>query len=119
LRRFSAGSEFAAYLLTRAGAPGRVRAVVMSQNELGVGPGPRVDELLRRQFHAGWRLAQHLHNHPFDLNNAYGDIAGTILPSAPDLDTYRRLRGLRSAVITNGFDSLELSRSDFQTLWRP
>jgi hypothetical protein len=118
LRRFSAGSEFAAYLLIRSEAPGRIRAVVMSQNELGVGPGPRVERLLQNQFRDGWRLIQHLHNHPFDLNNAYGDIAGTILPSEPDLDTYHRLRGLRSAVITNGFDSLELSRADFEALYK-
>lgn len=118
LRRFSGETEFAAYVLTRKGSRDAV-VLVLSQRTDGVSMNDFLWEILKKHRHQGWKVAMHLHNHPFFFNNPYGDIAGTVLPSAPDLETYvegRRSFGLESAVVTNGFDSFELSAAEFSRL---
>lgn len=61
----------------------------------------------------GWTFLIFLHNHPFNFNNPYGDIAGTVIPSDPDLQTFWRMfetRGLQEAWITNGFDTARFQK---------
>lgn len=57
----------------------------------------------------GWKYHFHLHNHPFNFDNPYADIAGTTVPSSTDLNTIKKEKrhGLNSALITNGFHTLE------------
>jgi len=89
------------------------RLIVSSQNEeMGVRPDQKVESLMETFLKQGWRLEEHLHNHPFDFENPYGDIAGTPIPSPPDLENYRFLRSahkLQTAVIINGFDAIQLN----------
>ena len=67
----------------------------------------------------GWQLVSHLHNHPFYFGNKYGDIAGTTVPSGPDISTFaslRRAHDMQQALITNGFHTLVLTPQDIKTL---
>ena len=57
-----------------------------------------------------------MHSHPLSPDGQY-DIAGTCLPSDPDIQTYRRLRdelGLQEAWITNGIDSARYVADEFR-----
>lgn len=66
----------------------------------------------------GWQLLSHMHSHPLSPDGQY-DIAGTCLPSDPDIQTYRRLRdelGLQEAWITNGIDSARYGADEFDDL---
>ena len=57
---------------------------------------------LRKQ---GWKDAAHLHLHPFNFKSKWGDPGGTVVPSAGDTVHYRN-RGLSTAIITNGIESM-------------
>lgn len=69
----------------------------------------RERERLRRE---GWTYHAHLHNHPFDFRNPYGDVGGTLVPSDADISLYRHERPLY-AWITNGLEMIEIPRKDF------
>lgn len=119
LSQFRSQSEFLALIFTHKDSR-RVRALVSSQNRKdGVSFEERMVQAKASLYSQGWSLEIHLHNHPFSFDNPYGDIAGTVLPSQPDLASYRQLRrneGLKSARITNGFSTLELRASEFGEL---
>jgi hypothetical protein len=66
----------------------------------------------------GWELRAHMHSHPLSPDGQY-DIAGTVLPSSADIQTYRRLRdelGLQEAWITNGIHSARYGADEFDAL---
>ncbi|MBX3039640.1 MAG: hypothetical protein KF789_02890 [Bdellovibrionaceae bacterium] len=65
----------------------------------------------------GWVFHAHLHNHPFDFTNTYGDIGGSLAPSDPDLEIYLSQKP-RYALITNGIETIEIPQKDFSKFER-
>lgn len=66
-----------------------------------------------------FNMVYSLHNHPFSFDNTYGDIAGTTIPSIPDVSNYiekKQKFGLKNALITNGISTIEFKSSEFQQL---
>jgi hypothetical protein len=113
--------EMGAYILERrVGSNTQLRAYVKTQKQSDV-TGISLSDLdarLNADLAAGWQLRAHMHNHPLSPDGIY-DIAGTVIPSTPDSNTYRALRdqkGLREAWITNGVDSALYLASEFDEL---
>jgi hypothetical protein len=90
----------------------------------GVG---RLVPLLESKVREGWRVIAHVHNHPFYLDRltplASGpptsDIAGALAPSITDVRFYRSMHaglGLETALVTNGFATLEIPAASFGRL---
>lgn len=74
---------------------------------------------LEKDLSNGYTLYGHLHNHPFNFENPYGDIAGTTVPSAPDRSVYKDFKikyGLKNAYVTNGFSTIAIPDSQFEHL---
>jgi hypothetical protein len=118
LRTFSSETEFSAYVLTKFDSENAI-VVLYTQTNNGTVADASVLNLVEGYRKQGWNLESHIHNHPFAFKNPYGDIAGTILPSSPDIATYQQLgesSGLRTAIITNGFETYILYRNDFNRL---
>lgn len=117
LSQLSGKSEFQAYILSHS-IEKNFLVIVNSIEKNYVEEDLRSRKALYNYLKKGWRLYLHLHNHPFSFNNPYGDIAGTLVPSWPDISMYRELYrryGLKTAIVTNGFHSLELSSEEFNS----
>jgi len=113
--------EMGAYVLERDTSAGlQLRAYAKTQKQGGV-TGISLADLETRvntDLAAGWRLRAHLHSHPLSPDGQY-DIAGTVIPSDADANTYRRQRderGLQEAWITNGVHSSRFPASQFDQL---
>lgn len=79
----------------------------------------RFNQAIRSDLENGYRMVYSLHNHPFFFGNRTGDIAGTTIPSNPDVQSYIKKKneyGLRAAGITNGFSTIEISSAEFLEL---
>ncbi|MCO5143161.1 MAG: hypothetical protein M9962_08740 [Oligoflexia bacterium] len=117
IRSFSAFVEFEALIFENPKI-NKIRILVQTQgSKQSVIRKPFIENYIRTHLRAGWRLRAHIHNHPFSLNNPYGDIAGTVIPSAPDIESYNYLSNiyfLKSAIVINGFHSLTLNNQDFK-----
>lgn len=100
-------TEFAAHVFKR---DDHLRVYVAWRTQASFS-GPHVDisaRRIRNLIDSGWSYEYHLHNHPFAFFNRYGDIAGTITASTPDLNTYDfffRSYPMNYGRITNGIDS--------------
>lgn len=119
--RFGQESEFEAFILKN--SQGKVRVYYNGGPEMSPPSAPAVRRQVEADVSAGWRLAFHLHNHPFFFSNPAGDFAGTTIPSGGagfgDVSTYlkdAKALGLGGALITNGFHTLELGPKDFDRL---
>jgi hypothetical protein len=113
-------TEFTAYIFKK--SP-RVKVILALAAEPWMGGPPMtgIEAESRELVAQGWQFEAALHNHPFDFDNPYGDIAGTLIPSGPDIQFHLNLQdsmGLREGWITNGFHTIRLSGSDFQVLSR-
>ncbi|MCR4295972.1 MAG: hypothetical protein NUW21_10585 [Elusimicrobia bacterium] len=104
-------ADLKVYLISRGGKAGTAPS------------GDEVKEDLARDAAEGWTMAATLHNHPFMFDNPTGDIGGVLVPSGDarygDVGAFKRWRagsGMRSAWITNGFDSLRLDGRDIDAL---
>lgn len=118
LRTFSSETEYSAYVLTRPDEQNAI-VVIYTQIKNGTISDQVVTNLVDGYRRQGWNVDSHIHNHPFFFKNPYGDIAGTILPSSADLTSYREMSDsvkLRSAIVTNGFESYILYRNEFDKL---
>ncbi|MCG8425487.1 MAG: hypothetical protein MJE77_47015 [Proteobacteria bacterium] len=74
----------------------------------------KLREFVAKDVAAGWEWFVHMHNHPFMFDGPF-DIAGTVIPSSPDLAAYESHRnqfGLKVGWITNGLDSLHLDTEE-------
>jgi hypothetical protein len=93
--------------------------IVYTQVNDGTSSEQVITHLVEGYRKQGWNLETHIHNHPFFFKNPYGDIAGTILPSATDVSSFKSMADsyrLRSAIITNGFQSYILYKNEFDKL---
>lgn len=118
LRTFSSETEFSAYVLTRFDSDQAI-VIIYTQLKNGTVANAPVMNLVEGYRKQGWNVESHIHNHPFFFKNPYGDIAGTILPSSADLDTYKQhgeSLKMRSAIVTNGFETFVLYRNEFDRL---
>lgn len=110
-------TEFAAYVFEKRDAAGTYLKIYYVDSEgLSVGFPKSLDVELVANVLSGWTFLVHMHNHPFLLDNEVGDIAGTTVPSDPDMTTYRmmaELYGLQNAWITNGFDTIKINKNQF------
>lgn len=113
--------EMGAYILERrVGTTTQLRAYAKTQKQgdvTGISLAD-LDARMNADLAAGWQLRAHLHSHPLSPDGIY-DLAGTVIPSTPDSNTYRRLRddkGLREAWITNGVDSALYVAAEFDEL---
>lgn len=86
------------------------------------GEGPSLsnfNEEIRQDIRNGYTMMYSLHNHPFMFDNQTGDIAGTTIPSDPDIRFYIKMKNkfaLENAIITNGISTIEISSSEFEKL---
>ncbi|WP_018691097.1 hypothetical protein [Algicola sagamiensis] len=74
---------------------------------------------IRRLTQQGWQFEYGIHNHPFSFDNRSGDIAGTVIPSNPDINSYLKMFDqvdLQHARITNGIHSASYQQGDLQYL---
>jgi hypothetical protein len=77
----------------------------------------KVMDLIQFDVSDGWKLLNHIHNHTFNTvapNNI--SLVGAPSPGLTDVALYRDLfmsLGLRSASVTNGFDTLQFDSNDF------
>ncbi len=79
----------------------------------------RFNDETRQDIKNGFRVVYALHNHYFCFENETGDLAGTTLPSDPDIQTFTAQKdkfGLEKIGITNGISSIEMPTDDFQKL---
>ena len=117
VKNFGASTEFLAYIFQKkVNGKLQYKLRVITQNTVYVGGKPQFQSLVDKDLSDGWQLIIHLHNHPFFLKNSSGDIAGTVVPSGPDINTYIALSktlNLQEAWVTNGFNTLRLPRYQF------
>ena len=113
--------EMGALVLERqVGTSTHLRAYVKTQKQADY-TGIAMSDLEARaatDLAAGWQLRAHMHSHPLSPDGIY-DLSGTVIPSTPDSNSYRRLRderNLREAWITNGVDSARYLASEFNEL---
>jgi hypothetical protein len=113
--------EMGALVLERqVGTSTQLRAYVKTQKQADY-TGIAMSDLEARaatDLAAGWQLRAHMHSHPLSPDGIY-DLSGTVIPSTPDSNSYRRLRdekNLREAWITNGVDSARYLASEFNEL---
>ena len=112
-------SEFGAFILKNADpAHPQIKIYYSTWDRPGGKMDKRVMSLVDADLSGGWILWRHLHNHNFFFHSTVSVMGGTC-PSKADVKLYLNLRedhGLRSASITNGFDTIDLSPEDFRKL---
>jgi hypothetical protein len=114
-------SEFRAYILKH---PTLGIKVYLGLSRVGNGTAPpfeAIEPIMARDLEKGFRLLYDIHSHPFFFNNPTGDIAGTTIPSTPDIVTFKREKlsyGLEGALITNGINVIELRAAEFDLFYR-
>jgi hypothetical protein len=117
-RRPESETEFAAYVFEKQSIKGtHLKIYHVDSDGASVSFPKRLDEELLANMLSGWTFLVHLHNHPFLLDSDSGDIAGTTVPSDPDMITYgvmADLYGLQNAWITNGFNTIKIHKNQFK-----
>jgi hypothetical protein len=112
------GSEFSAHIF-RKGSRLKVFAAFIEHESMGA-PAVNISPAKRQDMqHNAWNFVAFLHNHPFSFDNPYGDISGTVIPSEPDLMTFRaffQTEALQVAWITNGIHSARYNSTDTERL---
>ncbi|MGZ3692941.1 MAG: S8 family serine peptidase [Bdellovibrionota bacterium] len=81
----------------------------------GTGESDSALALRHKLLREGWTYLAHYHNHPFAFDNPYGDIGGNTAPSEADVAHYLEDKP-ELALISNGLESIELSREDYSKL---
>lgn len=112
-------SEFGAFILRNSDAvPAKLKIYYSTRDTPGGKIDPVMMDLIDADLASGWILWRHLHNHNFFFQGQVS-VMGGVCPSKPDVSLYLdflKSRELRSASITNGFDTIDLSPDDFRRL---
>lgn len=112
----SVETELRAYILKH---PTLGLKIYLGLSRVGNGlppPFDAIEPMMAADLQKGFRFVYDFHSHPFFFKNPAGDIAGTTIPSAGDALTFRReekLYGLEGALITNGFNTVEVRADEF------
>lgn len=114
---FEDPTEFLSYVLRR---DDTLKVYFYTVDQPGIGGLGNIHQPVRRDVDDGWTLVTNIHNHNFFPGT--DRLLGGVAPSATDvqaLGNAARTFGLPVAVITNGFDSLELTADELQVLAGP
>lgn len=110
--------EFSAFVLKKTVSGKSYLKIYYSTNDRPGGKlNSQVVDLIQTDVTDGWKLFNHLHNHTFNTsapNNI--TLVGAPSPSLTDVALYRDFFtsiGLKSASVTNGFDTLHIDSNDF------
>jgi hypothetical protein len=110
--------EFSAFILKKSERSRSSLKIYYSTNDRPGGKiNTQITDLIQADLVDGWLLLNHLHNHTFNTPVSNGiNLVGAPSPSLSDVDLYRQLKirmGLKSASVTNGFDTLDIESSEF------
>lgn len=114
---YSYPTEFTSYVLKRNDT---LKIWFFTVDQPGIRGLAILHEPLMADLEAGWTVITNIHNHNF-FPEAEAVQGGTV-PSATDIQYLRNMHGslgLTQASITNGFDSVDLSLTDFERLKAP
>ncbi len=84
-------------------------------NPTGAGSSPTSDKELTKLQHEGWVLDRHLHDHTYVFIKDAPDVGGNLNPSQPDIEYYISDK-LPGALISNGLETIEMTREDIAAL---
>jgi len=107
-------TEFLAFELKKGR---RIRLLYFTSNINGVRGLGFLHSKIQDFVNQGWVLKKNIHNHTLNLNEE--NYRGTIGPSVSDAFVYKielKSFNLSKAVITNGFDSMEIPSNLFKDL---
>ena len=107
--------EFSAYIFDK-GEKIRILLSITKEERLGA-PSLETTKLRSISMRAG--SYAFIHNHPFFLKYAKGDIAGTVIPSDPDIKSMSfkmQAYDLKYGLITNGLSTAIYDRNDVDIL---
>lgn len=107
-------TEFVAFLLRK---EANRKLFYFTSNIAGIRSLGYIHSQLDGLLKGGWELEYNLHNHNFFISDK--KYRGTVAPSLADSWLYQmelKDYGLKKAIITNGFDSVEIDSSLFKKL---
>ena len=110
--------EFSAFLLEKADATKKFIRIYYSTNDRPGGKiNSKVMDLIQADLNHGWILANHLHNHNFNMSASDKvTLVGGPSPGLSDVALYKDIQksmGLKSAAVTNGFNTLSIDGDHF------
>jgi len=116
---FSNPTEFLSYILLK---DDKLKIYYYTVDQPGIGGLSIFSEPLNRDVADGWIVQKNIHNHNFFPESEI--VLGGVVPSAADIQYLRNIDshyGLNSAVITNGFHSIDMSQKDLKkfSTWEP
>lgn len=106
-------SEFSAFVFEKDGAL-KILGTFFATDSAGSSTSKDAEMEASKLRQSGWQLSAHIHNHPFRFDVSE-EIAGHLSPSQVDLSYYNRLAP-QKALITNGMQTIELTKFDLQQL---
>lgn len=106
-------SEFFAFVFEKNGTL-KILGTFFATDSAGSSASEEAEMEASKLRQSGWQLAAHIHNHPFRFD-ASEEIAGHLSPSQVDLSYYDKLAP-QKALITNGLQTIELTKFDLQQL---
>ncbi|MDP7320820.1 MAG: hypothetical protein QF441_09445 [Bacteriovoracaceae bacterium] len=111
---FTSPAEFMSYVVRK----GKLLKVYFyTIDQAGIGNPKDIVSYVKKDIDNGWDLLFNLHNHNFFPFKK--PFLGATVPSANDINAYRsesKGMGLRKALVTNGFHTIEVYEEDFYTL---
>lgn len=114
-------TEYGAYIFSK---QNKMRIIYKSSDDASVPHSEQQKKDVEAAYKEGYELQAHLHLHPFNMNNPYGDVGGAAWPSGAgeaygDMSVYTNAHKdykLKQALVTNGFDTLILDPAEFTLL---
>lgn len=114
-------TEYGAYIFTK---QNKLRIIYKSSDDASVPHSEQQKKDVQAAIDEGYELYAHLHLHPFNMDNPYGDVGGAAWPSGAgeaygDMTVYSNAHkeyNLKKALVTNGFDTLILVPAEFTQL---
>ena len=110
--------EFSAYIFDK-GEKIRILLSITKEERLGAPSLESWYYKIEKYIDEGWELHAFIHNHPFFLKYEKGDIAGTVIPSDPDIKSMSfkmQAYDLKYGLITNGLSTAIYDRNDVDIL---
>jgi hypothetical protein len=105
---------------------GRLRVYYLTDDLAGIWKMESLSAKIHEDLQEGWIVIGNLHNHSFFLDHLeHPDVIhpqGVLSPSANDMQVLKEAKselGLQSALITNGFNTIEIPASEFGRFREP
>ena len=116
---YTGTTEFSATFLRNKANPDKIKVYVSSKNSLHAPTSKKQKEKIKKAVESGlWNYYASLHNHPFLFHKSdpLTSLAGTTIPSVPDLKHFKTLPKHTTFFITNGFHRLILNIDEVEIL---